>query len=495
MFAMALGQFIVLLVISHALGPAGVGAFSLTIRTVSLISMLITLGLPSIVTRTRATEKPSTKKSSTVTTSLLLTLPLAFVLYLVLILFSPRIELVFGAPGLALLLIVHGLTLPLSVLGGMSAASVRGELKFGRFGIVTASTPIVNTVLVLICFSWLSPILAIILGVISAGVGALLALAFAAPSTWGYPDTHLLRKMIIAGAPLLVVSLAGIFIDSIDLFVLGFMSFDLAVIGAYSNAFSVSSYLRYLIEPISLALLPIASSTLSSSRYEETESILKVAVRIIIVFFAPIAVVCSMLSQELLLLLFPTEFVMGAPALSILAISTVGLALYYLANRILIAGEKTRLLGASLMVCAFVDFLLTIPLTYYFGMLGAAASSAITFVLMGLVMVHLVNRQFGFHIGVNRMDVTNCMIILVVCLLGRHLFLQLTAPFGSIYPLFTVGFVLALVLITEAVLKPLSSAELQLVLGLLERPSIPRILMDFVKKLLRLFTRQDTRGL
>jgi len=485
LFAMVVSEFLFLLAISHYLGGVGVGLVSYSTRIVSIVSMIVTLGIPSIVTTMQSSDG-SENRRPLLAAALLCSLPLALVSATILFFTAPIIGSQTGASELSLLISFQCIVLPVSAIGVMAAGIVRGRLQFGRYAVSMALGPLMTLVIVIVCSGILTPLLAIQAVVISTVASSLIVLLLARPLVTGKVELRLVRELMVKGVPLMIVGFSGLLIDSAGVLILGLLSYDMALVGSFSNAFSISSYLRYAVEPISLALLPLVAREMAQCGTAKADSVLAASVRTIDVFFIPLAALVGITSTEVMLVLFPPEFAVAAPALSILALASPGVALYYVYSRVLIAQGRTMVLGALTALAAVVSVTTTSILSIPLGIMGAGIASAITFVIMGAASMVLTTRGCNRSTRFTLRDSAYYAVLLVCCFLSRYIVATWFPYVGNVGIIIVAFLVL---LCTMALVKPLSGDELELLDGVL-RTTLPARVVEPTRMILRRFGRK-----
>jgi O-antigen/teichoic acid export membrane protein len=338
----------------------------------------------------------------------------------------------------------------------------------------------------------LTPTLVILAGIIGGAVGAAVAVGAVLPTEIQSPSFQTLRQMGFLSAPLLVVSFVGVFIDSIDVIIIGSLLSDLSQIGVYSVAYSLASYLRYLIEPVALVLLPLASSAIAIRNQIELKNIIRLASRMLVVLFMPLAILVAVLSREILSILFPPEFILGASTFTVLSISVTCLAVYYLYSRMLIAARKTRALATLLVICGVIDLILTLILVELFGMLGAGLSSAVTFFLLGFGSLFLTNRSLNTQSYFGYRDLFLGISLLLFFFTYQFLSQLIFNNFQIGSGIITVGIVLGTALFVEVLFKPIEAEECDVIISVVNGAITGPRLKNILTRIIHLFARSST---
>jgi len=489
LYVSILFQFIQVLVISHLLGDVGIGLVSLATRTVSLVQTLIVIGIPTMITRNLAASEDRACRDSLFSTSVAMTLPMSVLAVLSILVAAPYVSLAMDDLRVGPLVALLGLSLPFSSLGALALAYLRGTMQFGRYSLLLVVSPALSLFVITLLIGSLTPEVVVLSVLIATAVSSVVGLRLANPRTWKLLGGLFVRSILLPGVPLLFLALAGTFMDSIDAIVLQIITADVGIVGVYSNAYSLAAYLRYLVEPLALVLLPIASKALSSEDRVAVSSILSSSLKVIFVFFTPLAFLFAMLSPEIIGLLLPSVFLQGSLSLAVLALASPCLACYYVFSRTLIAAGKMYLLSLLVGTSLLAGFIIKVVLTLFFGMLGTAVSSAISFAIMAIVTGVFMKRTCGLALILTRRAFVGPFSVLLVSFTLRQVVSAILASYGLVHPLAVVAIVFVGVFAIETVVKPLSAEEASLIVDSVSVLPIAGRLSPMLRRILALVSR------
>ena len=484
LFASVVLQFSITIVLSYTVGNDGIGFISLTTRTTTLFTTLILLGLPPMVATLVSSENDYETRVSILVSAITMTLPLGILTCFLIIYFSAPLSTALGSASLQLFLILQAPTIPISVLGVTCANYLRGNFKFRYYSISMVVAPLTNFIIILLYINALTVVLAIMASVISTIIGTVTTIFLLFPLKPKMPTSINIKKLVIPSFPLLLVGFCGTLIDSIDAIVLAMIEHDMGLVGVYSNMYILSSYLRYLVEPLSLVLLPIISSTLTRPSTQSAYLVINASMRLILIVFTPIAIIYAILSNEIVEILLPPSFLSGASILSLLSLAIPLLALYYLSSRILIAVKKTYLLGGVLLMCSLSDVLLTLLLTDYAGVLGTAISTIITFTLLGIVTTYYAAKSAQIKLQFYKRDFIFIALVLASCTITHIISIELMSVY---YPLGSIVLVILVGILVATLIKPVRKEELDLLLVSLKSIPIIGSRINSIERILLLF--------
>ena len=244
--------------------------------------------------------------------------------------------------------------------------------------------------------------------------------ALPAQQLWGY------------AAPLLLWSLSMRLYDRLDLLVLKWLGASAADAGIYGAAQTVSLSLGLFAVAFAPLLLSTISRTLRDSSLDETRTIARNSMRVVIAL-TPLAAIMAGAAPEIALVAFGPEFLAAAPLIGPLAVGALALTMMYVATSILTAAGKPRwafFFVGPLVPLALLGHLLLIP---RFGALGAASVTGLCASLSAVAELAAIYRVWGVlpPLGTVGRSALLCIVAYVSAALwptpGLMLFLKLPA--------------------------------------------------------------------
>lgn len=186
-----------------------------------------------------------------------------------------------------------------------------------------------------------------------------------------------------AARDMLLISGFGLLLQQTDILMLGALK-DPTMAGQYSVASRLSGLLVFGLSAVNSALAPIIADLYAKGDHERLQRAITFGVRISVGFALLVGIGLWIFGVHLLLL-FGTEFGVAYTALAILVLGQLGNACTGPSILVLHMVDYERasavLLGASVLLNTGLNYVLIL----YFGMEGAAAATAITFVLFNFV--------------------------------------------------------------------------------------------------------------
>ncbi len=494
-FVSASSLLLLNVVLSSALGAYGMGLVALSTRYVTIISVITMAGIPPIVTQMVAASETSSHRGRIFSTSIGIIAALSIVSVVILVLASEALAYAVSTPEISALLIIQSIGIPFTTVSVTVSAQLRGLEEFKRYSMLQAFGPVLNllVVIILVAGGAIDPVLAVTAGAIGAILTAVLAFSIGGFVQVPRPSSDTARSMLTLGLPLLMVALSWSVIDGVDVLILRYVGTSVGDVGAYSNAYVLSTYLRYLVEPLAIVIMPMASGLLAASRRRDTQQLLNAGTRYIAVLFTPLAVAFAVAGRSVLLLLYPSEFAVASGSFSVLVLGTVALTFYFLVSRILIAQGATALLSAIVCASCALDVLLTFILSRVIGLLGAAISSSVSFSIMGILAYAAMKRRTGLCVKPRLQDGTLWILVLIADSVSYWAISLLPLDTYWWGPLLQLGAVLATNFLVLFLYRPLTQSDFQIVCDMLDSIGLPSIIKRAAVGTVSMLTRNQEK--
>ncbi|MEM4735526.1 MAG: oligosaccharide flippase family protein [Candidatus Thorarchaeota archaeon] len=464
---MLLLQFMCTVLLSHRLGDQGIGAVSFVLRLVSVPVALVGLGLPTIVSRYVA-SRVEDDHSSVMASSVVPPMFLSAVVIAAIWITAEPIAMQTGDLGLGPLIVLGSFIVPLGATSAIAMSFVRGRMQFKKYGGLLLVAPVTNLLVIVLMYDALTPLTAIAASLVASAAAVVVSIANTPKVAWGLPSRAITSQLLISGIPLLLANLAGSLLDSTGTIVLGVLTNDMSIVGAYSNAFVVASLIRYLAEPLSVILLPISAAAFASSATSELRVVVSTALKVITVVYVPFCLIVSVTSGEVLTILFPIEFVIGAPVLTILSLFSPAIAIHFLFWRLLVANGNTFAAGAVYVVASVLNIPLCVLMTHYLGIIGPALSTGTTFLTMAIGSAELVRRKVGIRVDPSLSRIIGAIVFLVMTTLWHRAVIFLLGQIEIRSDILVICVVGAGALLAQAILKPISSSDRNFVMRMMD---------------------------
>jgi len=391
-------------VAAQYLGPNKYGIIVLGVTILHSASLVCLLGLPQGLAR----EIPRVnEKTDLFFTSIFFTIPASLLFGVVLSYSSDTLAMAFQAGELSRVIILFSFTLPFMVLFRNLLAALRGfENAIGRVLVQNFSYQIM-TVLFLI--------IGVIIGVGTVGIAAAWSLSLLFACVVGlatlFKTTNLFNNgipkmsimygerskgLVVLSLPLLASEGLWKIVDHIDSFFLGYF-YDSSSVGIYDSAYTLGQVLLLFLGTMSFLALPAFSRLHSNNNISGMDSIYKTSAKWLGILVFPMYSILVSYPDLVLSLTFGKEYTSGALALQIISTGFfINVAMGLNRPGILSLGMSKSILKGNFMA-VILNVFLNIILIPIFGLVGAAAASAFSYVFANLYWVYILYSETKIH--------------------------------------------------------------------------------------------------
>lgn len=220
------------------------------------------------------------------------------------------------------------------------------------------------------------------------------------------------KKHLTAVFILFSTQLAVNIYSLLDITMLGIMCND-SVVGYYSNVHKIIVTISTVTASLGGVMLPQMVRLIEEKNYERLKEIAEKALEIIVVMCVPMSVGLALLSKDLVIVLFGSDFSPCIKTMIIfspfITISTVG---NLFGTQLLMALKKERILLYSVIGGAILNTILNSFLIKLFQQDGAALASVCTEFLVMIIQIVAVEQII--KIRLKKMFVIQCLFMLVI---------------------------------------------------------------------------------
>lgn len=395
-------QYLYKMILARFLGPESFGVFVLGIAIIQSATAIALLGLNESVPRFISFHQGKKELENirrTASTGLLLTILSSLSLSLLLFLFSDTIALtVFEEPALVKPLEILAVSIPVLV-----------SIKFFLSLFQGQQDAFYNTLLD--DFLWSGAIVVLVTGSVVLGyrvegaAAAYLTAAFLALPVMVY--TYLrkydhgfnfsdlnARKLLLFSWPLFLISVMSILTRWYDVLMLGWLTTSTES-GIYDVAYSIAGYGAVLIEVVGFMFMPVISELYAKKDQKRIKRIYELATKWMALATLPLIAGMILFPEEIIRILFGSEYLSASLALSILSLAFLFRAVKGPAEATFISMGENRKLLAGKTVTSILIVSLNLLLIPLYGPKGAAVSTLIAFVFGDTVLIYFLNRQMG----------------------------------------------------------------------------------------------------
>jgi len=200
-----------------------------------------------------------------------------------------------------------------------------------------------------------------------------------------YPSREHARSLFDYGKYNIVSSVGGYFYNWMDVAIIG-LFLSQADVGAYEIAWRVTSVVILFSRSIASAIFPQISEWSSEGAKNEIEDLLPQVITPSLILVIPAFFGTLLLSEEILGLVFGSEYTIAALALTILMFDQVTEAGQVVFGRSLQAVNRPDLAARATIVGVALNLALNVILIWEFGITGAAIATMVASLVSGLLL-------------------------------------------------------------------------------------------------------------
>jgi O-antigen/teichoic acid export membrane protein len=268
------------------------------------------------------------------------------------------------------------------------------------------------------------------------------------------------REYLDYGLPLVPGNLAGWVVNSSDRYLIG-LFLGAAAVGYYSPGYTAGTAISVISAPFAMLLPAVLSKLYDENNLAEVRTIMTYSLKYYIGLALPCVFALSILSKPILLLLSTQEIATNGYIVTpfVAAASALGGA-YAVLVTIIALKKKTGIIGTIWICSAALNFGLNLVLIPYLGLIGAALTTFLAFLLAFVLTTIYSLRYFKF-------DVNGGFIVKSVC--GSSimaLVLLLWNPSGLFSIVLSITLAAAIYLTILLALRGFTIQEAKLIYGI-----------------------------
>ena len=217
----------------------------------------------------------------------------------------------------------------------------------------------------------------------------------------GRPNLNLsvLKPYLSFSLPLIPATISYLIVNLSDRYVIGYF-LGVASVGIYSAAYNIGSIVGIFMGPISINLFPAISNLYENNKMAELKTHLEYSLKFYLMFAIPSLFGLAVLSKSLLATLTTSEFLSAYLIVPIVALAVILFNCRSVFFDVLTLLKRTKVIGLIYGIAALLNLILNIILVPVIGILGAAISTLLTFLVFAVIVGILSFKELPFEIDV-----------------------------------------------------------------------------------------------
>lgn len=487
LFSKALGYIFRLIV--ARMGTAEYGTLTLGFAIFEILASMSTIGLSLGVLRYvsfyKGKEDPQRIKG-TILSALKVNIPLSIIVATTLFFASDFIALrIFKIGDLSLIIKIISFAIPLTVTASIFLSVIKAFQKI-EYDVYSRSLieNLVKVVLALIL------VFALGLGIVGATISYVLALLstlifsiyFLQKKVYpvfrnSIKPIYAYRDLFSYSWPLMFSDIIFLLIAWTDTFMISYLTKEVSNVGVYNAALPTAQLLFVIPNGLIVLFFPVMTDLYAQNKKEEFKSVYQTVTKW--VFLANLVLLSLFLvfPKQILGILFGSSYIPGSIVLMILG---AGFFYGYLAsasNRVLLTLKKTRFVFYITATTAVINIILSFILIPRFGIAGAAASTAISFVILGsswFIFAYLTTKINPFQRDYIKIVISALAPLVTLFLVTRFFEVKGALSIGILSLLFMIVYSFMLI-----VTRSLGKDDLLIIKSIGEKTGLNRIIGRF----------------
>jgi len=448
----ALSSLILLPIITKSFSIGDYGVWVQFNTTIALIPNLATLGLPYTMVRFLSAEKNKKKIQESFYSITIMVFASSFVISTIMFFFSKDIASTLFNNDVNLTILLS-IIIFLACLNSLLLNFFRTLQQMKRYSIFL----LIQTYLGVFIVSYFA---INGLGIYMAALGLLIAtlITFFIMITFiisnigvKIPKFRNIRKYLSFGIPTIPGNLSSWVVDSSDRYIIGIF-LSTVFVGYYSPGYTLGNIIIMIVAPFSLLLPSILPGFYDNGEIEKVKTFLRYSLKYFFLIAIPSTFGLSLLSKPLLMLLTTPEIALNGYIITpFIAVSALIYGAYAIISNVLILEKKTKILGTIWIIAAILNLVFNIILVPYFGIIGAAAVTLVSFIIAFYVTLVYSNKYF--HVELELTFILKSVLASVL----MSMLIFIINPHGIIQILTTIlicsGSYLALIIVLSGIKK------------------------------------------
>lgn len=213
------------------------------------------------------------------------------------------------------------------------------------------------------------------------------------------PNFSPIKEYLRFGLPRVLGGVSYWTVTSADRYLIGFFLGTIFV-GYYAPAYTIGSVLNFLIYPIIIVLPAVLVKAFDENKIQEVKIYLRYSLKYFLMIAIPSVFGLSILSEQLVAILSTQEIATNSyyvVPFSALSIMLYGITVFY--GQPLYLAKKTKLLAGIVLAAGFLNGGLNLILIPRFGILGAAVTTLLAYILILGVTSYFSSKELQFEIN------------------------------------------------------------------------------------------------
>lgn len=210
------------------------------------------------------------------------------------------------------------------------------------------------------------------------------------------PDQAIITRLLRFSLPLALAAYITVFLSYLDIIMIGYF-LDSTQVGYYRAIQPLRRAPIFVMIAFQFLFLPLATELYEKDEITKLGEFYKTSTKWIVVITLPIVLVLSIFSKDVVRLLYGTDYLPAATALSVLVIGLYFRAFVGLNGDMVKAIDRTNIEMISAAAGVLGNFLLNLLLIPRYGIVGAAIATSGGFFIYNIIELYGIYRIIKIH--------------------------------------------------------------------------------------------------
>lgn len=277
---------------------------------------------------------------------------------------------------------------------------------------------------------------------------------------FNFPNLLYLKGYLLFSIPDIPSGVILWILNAIDrLFIIQYLGLTEAAI--YSASYGIGALLSLFYTPISFVLFPFLSRFWVEGNITQVKMYFEYSLKFFLAASIPAAMGLYLLSNTLLTTLTTSEYAVGGMLIFLVALGTIFMGIYQINIYIIYLENKTKWTPIITSISAIINIVLNIVLIPKIGIIGAAISTLISYLLLALIVTIWVQRSLSYNFDFKFLLKVMCATVIMAVILS------FVKSSGIAQIIIYTGLGSLIYLLCILILKTFTKNETKLILGVL----------------------------
>lgn len=384
-----ISSYIIHFGLGRYLGPSMYGIYGVIMALVSMLTLILTSGLPQAVSKYIAEDNK--KAYSIIKRTAKVQFMFSLVLFAIIFFGARVIANLLNDRSLVGYIIIAAFIIPFRAMTFLYNSYLNGKHYFKRVAFLSNLYSVYRVIFIFI-LAYFFYVKGVLFGMILTSTVSLILVLLSIKEKNDEYEFEV-KKAVKFAIPVSIFTVLLTFLLSLDLYMVKSLLGNNELVGYYTSAAVISQIPYSLFSALSFVLLPAVSHSIANGLVVRTKRLINQSMRHILILLVPIVLLISAKSEELVSLIYSSKYMAAVEPLSILTIGLGFFILFFLLAIMINASGKPKLSLGILLLVIPLNFVLNFVLIRSYGLKGAAISTTIaSFVAMVIAGSYMYKR-------------------------------------------------------------------------------------------------------